>query len=33
MALEIEQFLASINVAPGTWNTIRRDCVTLWTYC
>jgi integrase len=29
---DIEQFLASINAAPGTWNTIRRDCVTLWSY-
>jgi integrase len=29
---DIEQFLAGIKAAPGTWNTIRRDCVTLWSY-
>jgi integrase len=29
---DIEQFLASIQAAPGTWNTIRRDAVTLWSY-
>jgi len=31
-ATEIERFLAGLNVAPETWNTIRRDCVTLWSY-
>lgn len=29
---DIERFLASLNVAPGTWNTIRRDAVTLWSF-
>jgi integrase len=29
---EIERFLAELSVAPETWNTIRRDCVTLWSY-
>ena len=29
---DIEQFLAGIKAAPGTWNTIRRDTVTLWSY-
>jgi integrase len=29
---EIEQFLASIHVSPGTWNTVRRDAVTLWSF-
>jgi integrase len=29
---DIGQFLAGIKAAPGTWNTIRRDCVTLWSY-
>jgi integrase len=31
-ATEIERFLAGLNVAPQTWNTIRRDCVTLWSF-
>ena len=29
---DIERFLAGLPVAPETWNTIRRDCVTLWSY-
>ena len=29
---DIEQFLAGLNVSPGTWNTIRRDVVTLWSF-
>jgi integrase len=29
---DIERFLAGLSVAPETWNTIRRDCVTLWSY-
>lgn len=29
---EVEAFLAKINLAPSTKNTIRRDCVTLWTH-
>ena len=29
---EIEHFLSSLSVAPGTWNTYRRDLVTLWSY-
>jgi len=29
---DIERFLAGLSVAPKTWNTIRRDCVTLWGY-
>jgi len=31
-ATDIERFLAGLSVAPETWNTIRRDCVTLWSY-
>jgi hypothetical protein len=31
-ATDIERFLAGLSVAPKTWNTIRRDCVTLWSY-
>lgn len=31
-ATDIEKFLAGLNVAPETWNTIRRDCVTLWSF-
>jgi integrase len=29
---DIEAFLTSLNVAEGTWNTYRRDLVTLWSY-
>ena len=29
---DIEHFLAGLPVAPETSNTIRRDCVTLWSY-
>jgi hypothetical protein len=29
-ATDIERFLAGLSVAPKTWNTIRRDCVTLY---
>ena len=29
---DIERFLAGLPVAPETANTIRRDCVTLWSY-
>ena len=29
---DLEQFLAGLNIAPETWNTIRRDCVTLWSF-
>ena len=29
---DIERFLAGLPVAAETWNTIRRDCVTLWSY-
>jgi integrase len=29
---ELNGFLASLSVAPETWNTIRRDCVTLWNF-
>ena len=31
-ATEIERFLSGLALAPETWNTIRRDCVTLWSY-
>lgn len=31
-APDIESFLTSLNVAAGTWNTYRRDLVTLWSY-
>jgi integrase len=29
---ELNQFLASLPVAPGTFNTIRADCVALWNF-
>ncbi len=29
---DIERFLAALPVAPETANTVRRDCVTLWSY-
>ena len=29
-APELERFLAGLPVAPGTWNKIRQDCVTLF---
>jgi len=29
---EVESFLAALLLAPATKNTIRRDCVTLWTH-
>ncbi len=29
---EIGRFLAGLSVAPETWSTIRRDCVTLRSY-
>lgn len=29
---EIEQFLAGLNLSPGTLNTIRRETVTLWSF-
>jgi len=31
-ASEIERFLAALNLAPATKNTVRRDMVTLWSY-
>jgi len=31
-APDIEAFLTSLNVAEGTWNTYRRDLVTLWSF-
>jgi integrase len=31
-AAEIQAFIASFTLAPATKNTIRRDCVTLWTH-
>ena len=31
-APEIESFLSSLNLAPATWNSYRRDLVTLWSY-
>jgi integrase len=29
---ELERFIGELTIAPETWNTIRRDCVTLWSY-
>jgi integrase len=29
---DIESFLSGLALAPGTWNTVRRDAVTLWGY-
>jgi len=31
-APQIEAFLSSLKLSPGTWNTYRRDLVTLWSY-
>ena len=31
-ASELERFLAVLPVAPGTWNKIRQDCVTLFSF-
>ncbi|MEX1118775.1 MAG: tyrosine-type recombinase/integrase [Terrimicrobiaceae bacterium] len=31
-ASDIEDFLNSLEVSPSTRNTVRRDCVTLWSY-
>lgn len=31
-AAEIQAFISSVKLAPATLNTIRRDCVTLWTH-
>jgi integrase len=31
-APEIEAFLSALNLAPGTWNSYRRDLVTLWSF-
>jgi len=31
-APEVGTFLSGLNLAPGTWNTYRRDLVTLWSF-